>query len=344
MLVQGVQRQGGLFQFLRQRTGLAAGVLHQTPSLVGQGRGVARGVRRMVGVAGDLGHGGAHLVHRGGHLVQVLVLARHLVAGAERLLQGLGHVLVGLCRAALDVRQQTADVLAHPLVASDDAADLVVRMARRQGMGEVRRADLGQRHFQPTQLPHQRRQAELPAEHHQHQDRQQATEGDPHLGVLDTVGARAHQRDQFVQLAQQLGGILREAAQVDLAGRLCHLVEHGPVAAPDLRHLLPLGGDLRRAHPAHVALGIARIQVGGRAFVLGDGRGQGLWVAGAESQLQRLAGHLLAEHALRAGHVDGFRRDRHAQVQRHRGAGGQAEHQCIGQQELGVQGLQPEPP
>ena len=46
---------------------------------------------------------------------------------------------------------------------------------------------------------------------------------------------------------------------------------------------------------------------------------------------------------LRAGHVDGFRRDRHAQVQRHRGAGGQAEHQCIGQQELGVQGLQPEP-
>ena len=209
---------------------------------------------------------------------------------------------------------------------------------RRQGMGEVRRADLGQRHFQPTQLPHQRRQAELPAEHHQHQDRQQATEGDPHLGVLDTVGARAHQRDQVVQLCPTARwNTARSRADRPGWQWLCHLVEHGPERPQILPTFCrwaaisgaPSGSRCARHCPHPDRRPSVRTGRWSRPGPLGRRRR----VAIAASRV-----HILAEHALRAGHVDGLRRDRHAQVQRHRGAGGQAEHQCIGQQELGVQG------
>ncbi|MOA58778.1 hypothetical protein D3C78_1832420 [compost metagenome] len=67
---------------------------------------------------------------------------------------------------------------------------------------------------------------------------------------------------------------------------------------------------------------------------LGNGGVQGRAGNGALAQQQRLLGHLLAEHALGTGDVDGLRRHRHAQVERHRGGNRQQEHQRVGKEKL----------
>ena len=131
----GCSAPGGLFQFLRQRTGLAAGV-NSTRRRPSWARAAASRVEcRMVGVAGDLGHGGAHLVHRGGHLVQGPGAGAPPGPRRRRLLQGLGHVLVGLA-ALLRLTFASKPLTSWRIrLASDDAADLVVRMAPPPGHG-----------------------------------------------------------------------------------------------------------------------------------------------------------------------------------------------------------------
>ncbi|MCY1377758.1 hypothetical protein D9M69_653480 [compost metagenome] len=151
---------------------------------------------------------------------------------------------------------------------------------------------------------------------------------------------RAHQPDRRVHFAQQLARLPLQLTRVAPTAGASHLFQLRAEALPKLADLTHLRLDVRRLDRADIARRVASEQVTMDLVELRHGRIEGRLGDHLVTQQQGFLGHLLTEHALRAGDVDGLRRHRHAQVQGHRGGDRQHEHQGVGEEKLLVQGAQ----
>ena len=294
----------------------------------------------MGSVTRHLGDGGAHFIHRGGDLIEILVLTTHTIARRLRSTDHAADVLASTLTTALDLRQQATHLLLHAVVTREDAADLVVTLTTVQATREVAGADPGQRPLHRIEVMHQRAQAELTAQHYQRQNAQHATERQPHLPALTAFSVGSHQTDGLVHLAQQLDRLLLQGLEVDCRIARNNALQLRTKALPETTDLVHLRLDAGLGDGTDIARRVATQQVAMGSVELRHGGFQRRSGQDAFTQQQRLLGHLLAEHALRAGDIDGLRRYRHAQVQRHRSDHREQKHQRIGKQKLLIQRAQ----
>ncbi len=283
-----------------------------------------------------------HLVHGRGHLIDLGLLLAH-IAGVDR-----GHA--GHARAAFVGRlgrlTHGADHLAHLdqqlIVGMGNAADLVIIKARLQWLGKISRADQFQAVAQRADAVHQPVHPGQTAEHHQQQDDQCRTHGQPALAGGGAVGIGRHQADHLVHVLENLLGVHGQATQFRLRGsagghRHDPLTVLRPLAVDDFQ-LLTRAGQFQRFD---VLRGIALEQQTVAALEALYGL---LQLAQGQHFLRHqdaFLGHFLAEHALRPGHVQ-LGGITHREEQHRRGQRRAAEDQQVGKEELRIDAAQAE--
>ncbi len=277
--------------------------VHHGAAGIGLLLGDVSGIGGLDSAACNLLGGGEHFIHGSSDLIDLRLLAFHIaraVPGQVRHVLALPVSVIGRLAHAAD---HLANLTQQAVVGQGDPAHLVIGMTHLKRRGKIALADLLQAPAQLVDLQHQPVHPGDPSEHHQQQDAQGGTQRDPQLLGGTAIGLRRDQRHHFVGGRENIVGVAGQGLQIG-ALPCGQRLYGGTVALPDLIDALQVrlcAGQL----DADDTLGAVAVEQQPMGLLEAlNGLVDIRRATDALRSEQRLFHHLLAEHALRAGHVD----------------------------------------